>query len=163
MQWRDLAEHPDELERVPAPWRNRVDELVDLERRWPAAGAGASLLHFNVRADNVLLTDARVHFVDWPWAAVGARWLDLVAMLPSVAMQGGPDPESAWHAHPFSRGVDADAVDAFIAGFAGMLTRSALQPDPPGLPTLRAFQGAQGVIARSWLARRRGWTDAVER
>ena len=35
-------------------------------------------------------------------------------------------------------------------------------PDPPGLPTLRAFQGAQAVIARSWLARRRGWADAVD-
>ena len=57
---------------------------------------GDSLLHFDVRADNVLLTDTRVHFVDWPWAAVGVRWLDLVAMLPSVAMQGGPDPESVW-------------------------------------------------------------------
>ncbi len=115
-----------------------------------------------MRADNVLLTQERVHFVDWPWAAVGARWLDLVAMLPSVAMQGGPDPEALWRAHPWSRGVDDDAVDAFIAGFAGMLTRGALQPDPPGLPTLRAFQGGQGVIARSWLARRRGWAGAVD-
>ena len=162
MQWRDLAEQPNELARVSPPWRAHLDELVDLERRWPEAGSGDSLLHFDVRADNVLLTDTRVHFVDWPWAAVGARWLDLVAMLPSVAMQGGPDPESVWRAHPWSRGVDADAVDAFIAGFAGMLTRGALMPDPPGLPTLRAFQGAQGVIARSWLARRRGWADAVD-
>ena len=162
MRWRDLAEQPSELARVSPPWRDHLDELVDLERRWPEAGSGDSLLHFDVRADNVLLTDTRVHFVDWPWAAVGARWLDLVAMLPSVAMQGGPDPESVWRAHPWSRGVDADAVDAFIAGFAGMLTRGALMPDPPGLPTLRAFQGAQGVIARSWLARRRGWADAVD-
>jgi aminoglycoside phosphotransferase (APT) family kinase protein len=162
MQWRDLAEHAEEVARLSPAWRDRLEELVDLERRWPAAAVGDSLLHFDVRADNVLLTDERVHFVDWPWAAVGARWLDLVAMLPSVAMQGGPDPEALWRAHSWSRGVDDDAVDAFIAGFAGMLTRGALQPDPPGLPTLRAFQGAQGVIARSWLARRRGWADAVD-
>jgi len=162
MQWRDLNEHPAELARVPAPWRERVDDLVELEGQWPAAVTGDSLLHFDVRADNVLLTGERVHFVDWPWAAVGARWLDLVAMLPSVTMQGGPDPETVWRGHPWSRGVDDEAVDAFLAGFAGMLTRGALLPDPPGLPTLRAFQGAQGVIARSWLASRRGWTDAVE-
>ena len=122
MQWRDLAADARQLARLPAPWRDRVDELVDLERQWPAAGTGDSLLHLDVRADNVLLTDTRVHFVDWPWAAVGARWLDLVAMLPSVTMQGGPDPERVWRAHPWSHGVDDDAVDAFVAGFAGMLT-----------------------------------------
>ena len=116
MQWRDLAADERQLARVPAPWRDRVDELVELERQWPAAGTGDSLLHLDVRADNVLLTATRVHFVDWPWASVGARWLDLVAMLPSVAMQGGPDPESLWRAHPWSRGVDDDAVDAFVAG-----------------------------------------------
>ena len=75
--------------------RDRLDELVDLERRWPEAASGKSLLHLDVRADNVLLTPDRVHFVDWPWAAVGARWLDVVAMLPSVVMQGGPPPRTS--------------------------------------------------------------------
>ncbi len=98
MQWRDLAGDEHRLARVSPPWRDRLDELVDLEGRWPVAAAGDSLLHFDVRADNVLLTETRVHFVDWPWAAVGARWLDLAAMLPSVAMQGGPDPETVWRA-----------------------------------------------------------------
>ena len=92
-----------ELARLPPAWRDRLDELVDLERRWPEAASGKSLLHLDVRADNVLLTPDRVHFVDWPWAAIGARWLDVVAMLPSVAMQGGPLPEDIWDAHPSAR------------------------------------------------------------
>ena len=62
---------------------------------------GSSLLHLDVRADNLLLTADGVCFTDWPWAATGAPWLDLVAFLPSVAMQGGPDPESVWRAHPW--------------------------------------------------------------
>ena len=33
------------------------------------------------------------------------------------------------------------------------------QGDPPGLPTLRAFQRAQGVIARNWLASRLGFYE----
>jgi hypothetical protein len=151
-----------ELARLPSAWRDRLDDLVDLERRWPEAASGKSLLHLDVRADNVLLTSDRVHFVDWPWAAVGARWLDVVGMLPSVVMQGGPAPEDVWDAHPWRAGVDDDAVDCFLAAFAGMLTIGGMQPAPPGLPTLRAFQAVQGRHARAWLARRRGWIDAVE-
>lgn len=37
------------------------------------------------------------------------------------------------------------------------IVREGLQPAPPGLPTLRAFQAAQGEAARSWLVRRTGW------
>ena len=42
--------------------------------------------------DNILLTADRVVVVDWPWACLAAPWFDLVAMLPSVHMQGGPYP-----------------------------------------------------------------------
>jgi hypothetical protein len=115
------------------------------------------LVHLDVRADNLLLTSDRVLVVDWPWAAVGAPWLDLVAMLPSVAMQGGPLPDDVWRAHPLHRGVDDDRVDAFIAALAGLFVHDSLLPPPPGIPTLRAFQAGQGEQAIAWLAQRRGW------
>jgi len=38
-----------------------------------------------------------------------------------------------------------------------VFTRQALLPPPPGLPTVRAFQAAQGQVARAWLAARTGW------
>ena len=41
---------------------------------------------------------------------------------------------------------------ALVCGMAGYLTRQALRPPPPGLPTVRAFQAAQGTAARRWLA-----------
>jgi len=44
-----------------------------------------------------------------------------------------------------------------VAAIAGYFTRQSLQPPPPGLPTVRAFQAAQGVVARDWLALRTGW------
>jgi aminoglycoside phosphotransferase (APT) family kinase protein len=159
MRWRDLSRHPDDLARLDPAWRRRLDELVELEGRWPDAAGGESLVHLDLRADNIVLTSERVYFVDWPWAAVGASWLDLVALLPSVAMQGGPVPEDAWRGHPLSNGVDDDSVDAFLAALTGMFTRQSLLPAAPGLPTLRAFQAAQGRVARKWLALRRGWTD----
>lgn len=95
--------------------------------------------------------------VDWPHARIGAPWLDLVGMAPSVAMQGGPEPETLIADQPVLRGADSDAIDAFIANLAGYFTWQAAQPPPPGIPTVRAFQDAQGIVARRWLTQRRGW------
>ena len=40
---------------------------------------------------------------------------------------------------------------------AGFFTAEGLRPAPPGLPTLRAFQLAQGEVAQRWLSYRTGW------
>lgn len=132
-----------------------VAELAELEAGWSAGTGGDTLLHTDLRADNILLTPDRVVIIDWPSAAVGAAWIDLLAMLPSVAMQGGPDPWTVFDTHPVSR--DADAVTAVLAGLAGYFVWGATQPPPPGLPTLREFQHAQGVQALRWLGKRTGW------
>lgn len=140
------------------PWaRVHLDDLVTLERGWPAAVHGTSLAHADVRADNILLTGDRVVFVDWPWACLAPPWFDLVAMLPSVVMQGGPPPEDIIAVHPVTRGADSAAVSTVVASLAGTWSYLARQPDPPGLPTLRAFQAAQAAAALDWLKIRTGW------
>jgi hypothetical protein len=45
-----------------------------------------------------------------------------------------------------------------VAALAGFFCWHGSQPDPPGLPTLRAFQRAQGAIALDWLRQRAGWS-----
>ncbi len=153
--WRRLAAAPhDGLDSWSA--RN-LQRLARLEEEAPAAVQGNTLIHMDIRADNVLLTGRRVYFVDWPHAAVGAAWVDLVAFAPSVAMQGGPDPEDLLSTHGAARAADRDAVTAAIAALAGFFTAQSLLPPPPGLPGLRAFQAAQGIEARKWVAARTGW------
>lgn len=140
------------------PWSTRhLDALIALEAAGTAAAHGETLLHHDLRADNLLLTPDRVVVVDWPHAEIGAAWVDLAFFAPSVAMQGGPDPESLLARHPAARAADPAAIDAVIATLAGYFTGQALQPPPPGLPTLRPFQAAQGAVARRWLAARTGW------
>jgi aminoglycoside phosphotransferase (APT) family kinase protein len=153
--WRRLRdEQPAELAALD-PWAAaRLETLIALEERSPAAVAGDTLLHFDVRADNVLLTDEQVWFVDWPHACVGAAWLDAVLLAPSVTMQGGPPPEEVLAHHPAAAAADAEALTAAIVALAGYFTQRGLQPPPPGLPTVRAFQAAQGAVARQWAARR---------
>ncbi len=95
-------------------------------------------------------------FVDWPHAAVGTPVLDLICWAPSIVLEGGPDPEILLTRHPFYGDADPAAVTTLVAALAGFLIERSLQPPPPGLPTLRAFQAAQGEVALAWLRRRTG-------
>ncbi len=135
-----------------------LDELVALEAEVVDAVVGDTLVHFDIRADNILVTDdGRVYFVDWPHAHVGAAWVDAVAFAPSVAMQGGPDPEHVLARWPGASDADPAPVNAALASVAGFFTHRSLLPAAPGLPTLRPFQAAQGEVARRWLRERTGW------
>ncbi|WP_396454977.1 aminoglycoside phosphotransferase family protein [Actinomadura sp.] len=137
------------------PWaRRNLARLAALEDAWEDAAAGTTLAHADVRADNILLTGDRVVIVDWPWACLAAPWFDLVAMLPSVHLQGGPSPADVFGAHPLARGADEEAVTSVVAAVAGYFVHAGRQPPPPGLPSLRAFQRDQGEVALDWLRRR---------
>ncbi|MFD5727019.1 aminoglycoside phosphotransferase family protein [Streptomyces sp. NPDC058368] len=143
------------------PWAaGHLALLAELESGWAEAVAGDTLAHSDLRADNILLTGDRTVFVDWPHAVRAAPWFDLLVMLPCVAAQGyasgtdRPDPEALFTAHPLGRDADPAAVTAVLAAVAGYFAEHTLRPDPPGLPTLRAFQAAQGAAALTWLRQR---------
>ncbi|WP_255491569.1 MULTISPECIES: phosphotransferase family protein [unclassified Actinotalea] len=132
--------------------RSHLDRLVEWSSAAVPAVAGDTLVHGDLRGDNVMLAPDRVWIIDWPHAATdGARWFDLLAMLPSVAMQGGGDPAEIFAAHPTAAGADPDAVRAALAGITGYFLHGSLQPAPRGIANLRAFQRAQGVAALGWL------------
>ncbi len=150
------------LDEPPAgldPWaRAHLGELADVESGWPAACQGPTLVHGDVRSDNVLLTRDGVVFVDWPHAAVGNPAFDVVVWAPSVVLEGGPPPEELLSRHQPSGRSDSDAVSALLAAVSGFFVSHSLRPAPPGLPTIRPFQGAQGEVALAWLRRRQGWS-----
>jgi hypothetical protein len=145
------------LERPEDAWAAaHLDELRALESGWTEAAAGETLLQCDVRADNILLTPERVVIVDWPHACVGAAWFDLLGLLPSVAMQGGPHPWEVWKAHPLSRDVPSERLQPALAAIGGYFAHRSTLPPPPGLPTVRAFQRGQGAEALAWLKRSLG-------
>jgi hypothetical protein len=140
--WRQLAGKPPP---TLAPWvREHLDWLVELEAAAPAAVEGDTLLHLDIRADNVLLQQDRVYIVDWPWASVGAPWVDPLCFAPSAEMQGGPSAPEVFARSKAAAGADRDAVAAALAAVGGLLVHRGGLPPPPGLPTLRSFQAAQG-------------------
>jgi aminoglycoside phosphotransferase (APT) family kinase protein len=149
--WRTLARTPGD-DRID-PWsRARLADLAALEATWAAHAAGTTLLHSDIRADNLLVTSGGVVVVDWPHACCGAAFADLVFFAPSVAIQGGPDPAALLARSRTGREAKRDALTALVCALAGYLTERSLRPAPPGLPTVRGFQAAQGEVTRAWLA-----------
>ncbi len=75
-------------------------------------------------------------------------------MIASLVLEGAGEPEQLLSAF----GVDADsnAVNSVVAGLAGTFTWGGALPDPPGLPTIRAFQRAQSEVLLRWLRTRLG-------
>jgi len=149
--WRTLAETPGD-DRIDRWSRAHLAELADLEATWADHGAGSSLLHTDIRADNLLLTSDGVMVVDWPGACRGAPFIDLVFFAPSVAMQGGPQPAALLARSRVGRDASREAVAAVVCALAGYFTERSLRPPPPGLPTVRRFQAAQAEVTRGWLA-----------
>jgi hypothetical protein len=127
-----------------AAWLER-----SLETLLGASGAapleGESLLHFDVRSDNLCLRGGRAVLFDWNLASVGDPLLDTVAWLPSLWLEGGPDPWLVVR--------DSGGLAALIAGF--FASRAGLPP-PPTAPTVRDFQRRQGAITLAWAARELG-------
>lgn len=104
--------------------------------------AGRSLVHLDVRSDNLCVDGDRVVLVDWNLACVGNPLIDAVAWLPSLRLEGGPEP---WELVPDSRGLAA-LIAGFFASRAGL-------PPPATAPTVREFQRRQAEVALPWAAR----------
>jgi aminoglycoside phosphotransferase (APT) family kinase protein len=118
-----------------------------------AALAGDTVAHIDVRTDNLLIgPDGTVTVVDWPHACLGPRWLDRLLLLINVRLYGGHDVEALLRECAAASGADPADLRGVIAGAAGYFVDACRQPPPPGIPTVRAFQRAQGEALVSWLA-----------
>ena len=106
---------------------------------------GGDLLHFDVRSDNLCFVAGRALLIDWNLACSGNGRFDVAFWLPSLRLEGGPEP---WEVLP-----DAGALAAAVAGF--FAARAGL-PAPSGAPTVRDFQRAQAAVALPWAARELG-------
>jgi hypothetical protein len=146
--WRTFAnavDPPDGLAGADAWAAANLDLLAELGTRWLSTLDGDTMLHGDLRADNLLLTDGGVVFVDWPSCVRGPAWADLLFMCPSLALQG-VDPEAAFGSVATCRAAEPALADSLLAALAGLFIARSLRPPPPGL----------GRAALSWLRRRLG-------
>lgn len=143
---------------VPPVLEGRIDELARLEQDIDAALTADSVMHFDLRPDNMIVGAGQAWICDWNWVQVHATWFDTACFL--VAAQGdGHDADALFRAHPTAAGVTPDQLDTALAAIIGYYLSQAAQPPIPGVsPYLRAHQRWSGLAATDWLAQRRGWT-----
>jgi aminoglycoside phosphotransferase (APT) family kinase protein len=103
---------------------------------------GASLTHWDLRSDNICLIGSRVIFVDWNLACMSNPQLDLGFWLPSLAAEGGPEPERIL--------PHAPEVAALVAGY--FAARAGL-PEIVDAPRVRRAQRQQLKTALPWAIR----------
>lgn len=164
---------------TPAPgsgWASFADDQADFPAYWEhldhlphaaeaaalAAGfaehtAGDTLVHLDIRDDNVLIRpDGSVLVCDWNWPVAGAPWLDSLILL--IGPRGdGLDVDARLASHPLLGEVEPEAIDSVLALLAGYFLKCAGDPVPNFSPHIRDAQRWQGEVCLSWLSERRGW------
>jgi hypothetical protein len=163
----ELALDPfaDELATWPTLWDQvrmtrdlpHADDAAALAATYAEVIAGETLVHTDLRDDNVLLTgDGRALFCDWNWPAMGADWLDSLTLL--IGPRGdGIDVDAVIAERRLLRDVPAEHIDRVLAVICGYFLKCADDPVPPTSPHIRAAQRWQGQVVWDWLSERRGW------
>ena len=143
--WSTVAADPEPalgLRLCSARWlQEALPTLLEAESQAPLEGG--SLLHMDVRSDNLCLDAGHAVLVDWNHAAKGNPQVDLAAWLPSLEAEGGPRPEEVFPDCPAG-------LAAILAGY--FLSRAPLEPIPQA-PHVRELQVAQARTALPWAAR----------
>ena len=106
---------------------------------------GDTLIHLDVRSDNLCFRAGRAVVLDWNHATIANPDLDVAFWLPSLESEGGPRPETVL--------ADAPGLAAWVAGF---FCAHAGLPFIPDAPHVRALQLAQARTALPWAARSLG-------
>jgi hypothetical protein len=145
--WAEVAADPApflSLGLCSASWlEEHISALVDASLRAPLAGD--SLVHMDIRSDNLCFRDGRATLIDWNHARIANSDLDVAFWLPSLHAEGGPPPESVL--------PDAAELAAWVAGF--FCAHAGGEPLPEA-PHVRPLQLKQAHAALPWAARRLG-------
>jgi len=133
-----------------------AEELEALAARFAEVTAGDTLVHADVRDDNLIVRpDGSMVLCDWNWPVRGARWLDSLFLL--IGPRGdGLDVEAHIAAHPLLAEVDPEHIDIVLALLTGYYLHAAALPPVSNSPWLREFARWQGEVCWAWLADRRG-------
>jgi Phosphotransferase enzyme family len=128
-----------------ASWLDRVGPDL-LAAATSAPLAGSSLVHNDVRSDNLCIHSGSALLIDWNLACIGNPQFDVAFWIPSLARESGLSPEELMPDCPAE-------LAAYVAGF---FASRAGQPLIPRAPLVRQAQLQQLQVALPWAARALG-------
>lgn len=144
LNWPVIAEDKERflsLGLVSERWlEHALPSLLEAESK--CVTVGCALTHWDIRSDNICIRDQSIKLIDWDNACLGNPKFDLGFWLPSLAHEGGPDPESVLGDEP----EVAACVSGYFAARAGL-------PKIENAPGVRVVQRQQLVPALSWAMR----------
>jgi aminoglycoside phosphotransferase (APT) family kinase protein len=143
--------------RTSQPSLPHLDEAAELASRFAEVTAGDTLVHGEVRDDNLLfIDDDTVVLCDWKWPARGAAWIDSLLLLIGPRHDGF-DVNLHIASHPLLASVPGESIDIVLALFAGYYFRAAEQPSPASSKYLQTAAIEHRDALWNWLSERRGW------
>jgi len=105
--WTKIAENPEKFLKqnfCSENWfKSSIDHLIEAENN--INDIGEVLVHGDIRSDNVCIKENKAIFVDWSNAGIGNANYDLANLLPTLHLEGGPEPyqimpdAASWAAH----------------------------------------------------------------
>lgn len=148
--WPRLVERriPARLGLCSQGWLDRHGpEIIALDER--VTSDGSSIVHGDVRSDNLcLLPDGQVRLVDWSVSGVGHPLHDLIGLLPTLHLEGGPAPGS----------VLRQPVDMIVRLAGPTIARAASRREMPDW--IRAVLRRLAVIQFTWMTEIMGLREA---
>jgi Phosphotransferase enzyme family len=150
--WPEVARDPQpflSLGLGGARWLEQALPLLS-EASATAPLAGESLVHLDVRSDNLCRTADRALLIDWNHACIGNAAIDAVSLAPSLHSEGGPPPDAFAPGQP--------GLAALIAGY--FASRAGL-PDTAAARDVRPLQRRQLEVALPWACRELGLPPPV--
>lgn len=138
--------------------RRHLDALVAAETMCLDAMAGDTLLHTDLRDDNLMIATGtgRVLVIGWAWPARGAAWVDVASLVPQL-IRAGHSPAAAedllagitgWS------GTDPEVLTSYAVAMTGLWERDWRTATSPGL---REYRRGAATAGRQWVAHRTGW------
>jgi 5-methylthioribose kinase len=130
-------------------WRMYADALDALTASFME---GTTLLHYDLHAGNLLVTDIATYAIDWSYACRGAAWIDVALLVPRL-IEAGHTPaeaESLVARIPAWRTAPTEAV----TGLAGLWTVFREYMALYGPEETRPFRAKAAQAGRSWVAHR---------
>jgi Ser/Thr protein kinase RdoA (MazF antagonist) len=105
------------------PWtRANLDQLCDIGMAAIDLVGGDSLIHTDLHALNILITEEQARIIDWAWARRGAPWVDTGFLIIRLIDAGHtPDQAERWASTITAwQTVSDTARSAFAVGVLGL-------------------------------------------
>lgn len=139
-----------DAEPVPGlnPWIiDHFDRLSSIAESASSRVKGNHLVHTDLRKDNILISGDKAFIIDWPWAAAGVPWFDVLTVIMDATVHNMKfDAVKEIKVNPLLEMCSPDDIDSVISGMMGYFFDCARKPSPPGIANLRSFQYDEGLM-----------------